>query len=290
MIKTINRLSLDGITLNAAYHAGNILRRNAFGNAEIEWKAKEDPVTELDRMAEQFIKDVINESLKEQNKGLIANFIGEEFGVEDNGGNLTFYIDPLDGTKSFLRKEFRSVVSIGVEQGEDLVGGFIYDFMRDIMYAGFGDDYYFIHGQYCKHCDLTPPSHASKFFDFIDGNVRVHNFNKRVNCKPRVSVDNKSLQKLVNFQDRFSIVKPEGSFAMAMMEVATGSSDAIVDYYNDKGSSYDVAGALYILKKFATVTDKDGNHFDYRSLKSNGMVAIRKELDDELRLILEERS
>jgi len=54
----------------------------------------------------------------------------------ENNLERTYYIDPIDGTRSLILKDFNSSVSISVEEKGEIVGGIVHDFMRDITYVG----------------------------------------------------------------------------------------------------------------------------------------------------------
>ncbi len=55
-----------------------------------------DPVTQADRAAEQAMREMIRARYPSH------NIKGEEFGFEDNGSDLTWVLDPIDGTRSFI--------------------------------------------------------------------------------------------------------------------------------------------------------------------------------------------
>ncbi len=55
-----------------------------------------DPVTEADRAAEQAIRAVITERHPDH------AIIGEEFGAASGSGEMTWVIDPIDGTRAFI--------------------------------------------------------------------------------------------------------------------------------------------------------------------------------------------
>ena len=73
------------------------------GNWQVSYKSDQSPVTEVDVAAEQAIKSVLTAALPE------AEFYGEETGrsvAEDSdggGAHLRWLVDPIDGTKSFIR-------------------------------------------------------------------------------------------------------------------------------------------------------------------------------------------
>ena len=65
---------------------------------EVELKSDDTPVTVADREAELAIRRILTAALPE------AAIYGEEFGLEGNRDGLLWLVDPLDGTKSFVRR------------------------------------------------------------------------------------------------------------------------------------------------------------------------------------------
>jgi myo-inositol-1(or 4)-monophosphatase len=228
--------------------AGKILRDNAFVNVDYEWKKEDDPVTELDRRVENYIKDNI---LKETN----ANFIGEEYGLVDNGADYTFIIDPIDGTKSFMRKDFLSSVSVAAKYRDTLVAGVVYDFMKDIMYVGcFGET------------------------DILYNNQRVPFPQRLEGKKIRITIDGDDLPDLSGLEahDLISLQKRGGSIALQMAHLAANAYDGMLIYSQGKGNTWDVAGGYHLLReRDFYVTDIEGKPFDYNN-PTNGLIALRK--------------
>ena len=66
------------------------------GHFEVEIKPDETPVTAIDRAAEQLIRDRIGRARPDD------GFVGEEFGPVE-GGPRRWIVDPIDGTKNFVR-------------------------------------------------------------------------------------------------------------------------------------------------------------------------------------------
>ncbi len=62
----------------------------------VEWKADATPVTIADQLSEELMRKFL---AKEMNCG----FIGEELGIESLDRDYTWVLDPIDGTKSFVR-------------------------------------------------------------------------------------------------------------------------------------------------------------------------------------------
>ena len=76
--------------------AAVIMARYAAQDFSVTTKEDSSPVTEADREAEQVIKQVLREAFPGH------AFLGEEFGREGESRYL-WLIDPIDGTKSFVR-------------------------------------------------------------------------------------------------------------------------------------------------------------------------------------------
>ena len=67
------------------------------GSFEIEIKADQSPVTVADREAELAIRAILTDSFPEH------GIYGEEFGADQPDAEYLWLVDPLDGTKSFVR-------------------------------------------------------------------------------------------------------------------------------------------------------------------------------------------
>ncbi len=63
----------------------------------VEWKADSTPVTIADQKAEEVAREFVAQVMPE------AGVVGEEFGVEGVKSGYNWVIDPIDGTKSFIR-------------------------------------------------------------------------------------------------------------------------------------------------------------------------------------------
>ncbi|HET9679593.1 MAG TPA: inositol monophosphatase family protein [Gammaproteobacteria bacterium] len=85
------------VATEAARMAGDIIRYYADHPPVVEHKADTSPVTAADREAETAIRKHLNHAFPEH------GFYGEEYGREAADAEYIWLIDPLDGTKSFVR-------------------------------------------------------------------------------------------------------------------------------------------------------------------------------------------
>lgn len=84
---------------------------------DVDRKADQSPVTIADRETERFIRESLHERYPEH------RIVGEEHGELNPDGSLTWIVDPIDGTKSFIRGvPLYTVLLALVEDDEPLLG------------------------------------------------------------------------------------------------------------------------------------------------------------------------
>lgn len=103
--------------LEAARAAQEIILHYYQGNFAVELKADQSPVTIADVEAEKAIKKIILERFPEH------GFFGEETGKTNPDAEYTWLIDPIDGTKSFVRRYPMFSTQIALMQGSELILG-----------------------------------------------------------------------------------------------------------------------------------------------------------------------
>lgn len=122
--------ALVNIAVRAARRAGDLIVRHSTRLHEltISSKARNDFVTEVDRLAEREIIETI--------RHLYPNhaFLGEEGGRSGEGDEL-WIIDPLDGTTNFMHGFPQFAVSIGVQRRGRMEHGVVYDPLRQELFT-----------------------------------------------------------------------------------------------------------------------------------------------------------
>jgi histidinol-phosphatase len=102
--------------VEAARAAGQVALRYYRTGFDVALKADDTPVTEADRGAEQAIRDVLGPAFPDH------GFLGEELGAVGDQ-QRRWIIDPIDGTRNFIRRLPVWATLIGLEeQGEIVVG------------------------------------------------------------------------------------------------------------------------------------------------------------------------
>jgi histidinol-phosphatase len=101
----------------AAAAAAEVIRHYWRRGVQVELKSDATPVTIADREAEQAIRRVLQMALPQ------ASIYGEEYGLDGERGGLLWLVDPLDGTKSFVRRTPFFSTQIALMDGDELVLG-----------------------------------------------------------------------------------------------------------------------------------------------------------------------
>lgn len=106
------------VAREAAAAAAEVIRHYYARDLDIEIKADDSPVTIADREVERAIRNVISRAFPEH------AFYGEEFGSSgDVAAERRWLVDPIDGTKSFIRRQpFFSTQIALMHCGEVVVG------------------------------------------------------------------------------------------------------------------------------------------------------------------------
>ena len=103
--------------LDAAAQAANIARSMYQHNIEVRIKADKSPVTEADVRCETAIREIIEARFPSH------GFYGEETGRIDMDAESLWLVDPIDGTKAFVREYAMFSTQIALMRNGELVLG-----------------------------------------------------------------------------------------------------------------------------------------------------------------------
>lgn len=124
---------LLNIAIQAARQASKILLRHLdrLDSLKVDFKARNDFVSEVDRQSEQEIIQVIQRIYPHH------AILGEESGFTEGaeGNELCWIIDPLDGTTNYVRGFPHFAISIGVKNHSGIEAGVIYDPIRNELFS-----------------------------------------------------------------------------------------------------------------------------------------------------------
>ena len=120
MTNPVAARTLLDFALEAAWQAGQLTLAHFQTGVSVEHKADRSPVTIADRGAEELLRRLI--------EGRFPGhaIVGEEFGETSRDSAYRWFIDPIDGTQSFIRGVPLYGVLIGLEIGGDMVLGVVH--------------------------------------------------------------------------------------------------------------------------------------------------------------------
>jgi histidinol-phosphatase len=101
----------------AAQQAGKLARGFYDVDVAVEWKHDQSPVTVADRNAEALLRQTL--LAKFPNDG----FLGEEYGDQPGTSGFRWIVDPVDGTRSFVRGIPIWATLVGLEYKDEQIAG-----------------------------------------------------------------------------------------------------------------------------------------------------------------------
>jgi histidinol-phosphatase len=136
--------------LRIARRAGELALRHYDGKIEAEEKSDRSPVTKADRECEQLISGLISEQFPED------GIVGEEGAAAPSRSGRRWLIDPIDGTRDFVRRLPFWSVQIALQDHGRVVAGLIYlPYQDEMFHAALGS------GCYCNDTRLRASSISS---------------------------------------------------------------------------------------------------------------------------------
>ncbi len=143
------------VALEAAKCAGDISRSYYAGNFTVTTKEDLTPVTQADVECEQAIREIILERFPEH------GFFGEETGQTQADAEYLWLVDPIDGTKGFVRQyPFFSTQIALMHRGEIIVGVSSGTMMDELAWAEKGKGAW-LNGERLEISDIDDPDRAA---------------------------------------------------------------------------------------------------------------------------------
>jgi myo-inositol-1(or 4)-monophosphatase len=245
----------------AALAAGEILERYFRDRTfKVDQKGKGNPVTDADLEADDKLKAMLREGFPEY------GWLSEE--TADNAERLkherVWIVDPLDGTKEFIKGVPEFVVAIGLVEHGSPVLGVTYNPIKHELFFG-------ARGMGCHMDGLM---------------VTVTRTATLEHATVLASRSETSRGEWKSYEGKVT-VKPIGSVAYKLALVAAGRADAT--FTRSPKSEWDIAsGAALIIEAGGRITDADGSElrFNKPSVELQGFVASNKLLHDELERLI----
>jgi len=146
--------------LRAAKAAREVILSYYNDEFDVEIKADQTPVTVADRRAEQIIRNTIGSAYPEH------GIFGEEYGAENKDTEYLWLVDPIDGTKSFVKRYAMFSTQIALmHRGELVLGVSCAPAMDELVWASRGGGAF----------DANGPLHISKVNTIHEASISTGN-------------------------------------------------------------------------------------------------------------------
>jgi myo-inositol-1(or 4)-monophosphatase len=248
-----------------AREAGALLLQYFHEGIKIEYKGDADLVTAADRASETLIRERVRQQFPSH------DVLGEEQGLNDQGGDYRWYVDPLDGTTNFahgypvfcvsMALERRALEHRALEQRSDAaarrIAGVVYDPTRDELFTA----------EQGRGAQLNGKP------------IRVSKASQLKECLLATGFPSHKRHKNPNIHFYHQItlrthgVRRAGSAALDLCNVASGRFDGFWEFNLNPWDT--AAGVLIVEEAGGKVSRFDGSPFELDSretLASNGLV------------------
>ena len=239
------------MALRVAEEAGGLLLERFHTEKEVSFKGRADLVTDVDKLVENRIIEALSSEFPE------AGFLAEESEPVSGSSELTWIIDPLDGTRNYvLGIPFFSQV-IALSRGDDVLLGLTYDPVRREMFHAVDGQGAFLNGSPISVSPKGRLEDALLSYDlgYVDETAA------------------RAIELVLHLWPNIQGTRMMGSAALGLAYAACGRVDM---YFHHNLSPWDVASGLLLVKEAGGVTtDKRANP---STLYTEGIIASGAEL------------
>jgi len=222
----------------AAREAGKVLIENLGKVKEIEFKAKNSLVTEVDKFSEEIIISSIKKHFPSH------DYFAEESGRHSRESDHVWIIDPLDGTTNYAHAYPFFSVSIALEIEEVVKVGLVYDPVKEELFTAEEGKGSYLNGNPIK----VSKSHAIEHSHVCTGFMHEIEWMVEANIKH-----------FGNFIRRARAVRRDGSAALDLCYVACGRFDGFWELGLNPWDT--AAGALILKEAGGHVTTFSGDEY-----------------------------
>lgn len=241
------------VARKAAVRAGALALRHQAAGIRVESKPDDSPVTIADRECERMIAGMLEEAFPDD------GMLGEEGSRKESKSGRTWIIDPIDGTRDFVRGNPLWSVLIGLEDRDEIVAGVVYlPLLSQTCWASRGG------GAFRNDA----PMRVSSIDDPRLAVLSVNSLN-RIGEMPFA-------RRLIEWAGRFWAVRSLGGTPDAMM-LAAGELDVWIE---PKVAAWDLAAVQVILEEAGAVFFAFNG---VRSIHAGNAIACTPGLENELR-------
>jgi myo-inositol-1(or 4)-monophosphatase len=228
----------------AAARAGGRELLTYRGRFQSREKGRSDLVTDADVASQDAIRQLIHSKYPEH------AFVGEERSMDQfqaGANDLTWVVDPLDGTTNYVHGYPHYAVSVAAVQGKEILVGVVYD-------------------PVAEQCFTAAIGRGARCNGAIMRTSKVHIVPAAlvaVSLPAHVERDSSDLHDFIQATQVCQAVRRSGSAALNFAYLAIGALDA---FWATHIHPWDVAaGVLLVREAGGVVTARDGGDFDLRN-------------------------
>jgi len=248
------------VAAETAREAAKVLLENLGKVKEIEFKAKNSLVTEVDKLSEKIIISNIKKNFPTH------DIFAEESGKDLSDSDYLWLIDPIDGTTNYAHAYPFFSISIALEVKGEVIAGLVYDPVKDEMFTAEKGKGAFLNGEpiSVSKSDEIKHSHVCTGF--------MHEVEWMVEA---------NIRHFGNFIRRARAVRRDGSAALDLCYVACGRFDG---FWELGLNPWDTAAAVLIVKEAGGHLCKFNG--DAYSIYDKEILATNSIIDEQMMEIL----
>ncbi len=267
----MRRTKLREVMLSAVNAAGNLLKKHFNEKQKVKYKQNVEPVTAMDKKAEALIVKIIKKNFPEH------DIIAEENKYKKTNSEYCWIIDPIDGTRNYVRNTPFFAASIALAKNNEVVMGAVYNPITNELFFAEKGKGAFLNSKKIHVGDARNIKRAI----IVSGHGAY--------TKKQIE---KSIKIIVPLKKAWAKIRNYGSIALELCYVASGKVDGVVAII---GRAWDVSAASLIVEEAGgKYSDLKGRKFDLTIpgyLSSNdderpGCIAANKFLHKKLFLYL----
>ena len=256
----------QSICQKIVFEAGKMLKDN-IGNTKIcKRKKEQDICTDIDLTVEDLILQNLKRTFPKH------NIFSEEAGKIDKGSKFTWIIDPLDGTKNFIRRLPIYDISIALQKDNEIIFGMVYiPETSELFYAHKDKGAFLIKA---LHERLIEKEEIIKLNVSNTDELKSSFLHVEL---PTALTDKKEarIQDTKNLINTSYRIRSLGTSAIALSYLAMGAYEGYVDFSGTTKLVDIAAGSLIVKEAGGKITDSTGKFFTPKSktlIASNGLV------------------
>jgi histidinol-phosphatase len=236
------------LAVETAQKAGRLALRYFDTAVNVEWKQDHSPVTVADREAEALLRQTLLQRFPRD------GFLGEESGDAPGSSGFRWIIDPVDGTRSFVRGIPLWATLVGLEYKGEQIAGVADVPALGLTYRALRGDGAYRNGRRIRVSEVAELSEAQIFYSSISWFIKAGRQNEFLNLAGRT-------QRQRGFGDFYGFVL-----------VAQGSGELMIEH---GCHAWDLSATKAIVEEAGgRFTDWDGNADIFRPdvAASNGRL------------------